>query len=486
MRRSVTAVLLLLPVVGCDTSSTGPIPGRPNLVFILVDDFDVASLPYLPRLQSLAEAGVYFENSFVSYSSCAPSRASILRGQYAHNHAVISNDLPRGGFQHWHELGRGNSTVATWLQGSGYRTGFFGKYLNLYPAGAAEGYVPPGWTEWYGSLASHYYDFRVNENGTPTDYPCCEVYETDLLATRAADFIRRRGSGPHPLFLYIAPFAPHKPAAPASRHAGEFAGLQAPRPPSFNEADVSDKPHHLRVSLLTDPEIAEIDELFRERLRSMRAVEELIDSVVAALESVDRRDKTYLFFYSDNGFHLGQHRLGATKLTAFDEDIRVPLLVSGPGIRGGRTVGATVVNHDIAPTLAELAGALPAHEIDGRSFAPQLFGIRGASGRRGFLVERWRVEPNQPDLLPGYRALRTSDYLYVEWDTGEFELYDRGVDPYEMENIYTAADPGFLSELTAWADRLGSCAGRGCIAVEDEDPPGLRLMTSAAAGASRR
>jgi arylsulfatase A-like enzyme len=212
----------------------------------------------------------------------------------------------------------------------------------------------------------------------------------------------------------------------------------------------------------------------------MLAVEDMIDSVAAAVAEAGQTDRTLIFFTSDNGFHFNEHRLGAFKVTAYDEDIRVPLLVAGPGILRGAVAHDIVLNQDLPVTLAELAGAVPGNLVDGRSFVPLLSGAGGDFGRNGLLVQRWRRDPDRPPPyaynLLGYRAVRTNDYLYVEWDTGEFELYKRRSDPWEMENLYQRADPEFLAQLTAWADRLSGCAGPTCRAAEDETPPPLRLI----------
>jgi arylsulfatase A-like enzyme len=471
-----------MSLVGCDPSTSEPAIERPNLIFIVADDLDWGSMPHLDRLQDHFAAGAVFENFFVTSPLGNPSRASLLRGQYPHNHGATVNQPPLGGFSHFHELGREGSTVATWLQEAGYATVFVGKYLNLYPDGAAEqNYVPPGWAEWYASIKSHYYDFRLNENGEEVYYPCCEDYETDVLTAKTVDFIRRAANAEDPFFIYVAPFAAHSPAEAPPRHQSAFGSIRAPRTPSFNEEDVSDKPDVIERAKLPPDAIDAIDEKFRQRLRSMLAVEDMVDSVLLALESTGTIDRTYVFFASDNGFHFANHRLDANKATAYDEDIRVPLYVRGPGITPGRTVRNIVLNNDIAPTLADLAGAVYPPFVDGRSFRPILFD-RGSSAtewRNGFIVEKWRDDPSQPPPLHytklGHRSVRTRDYLYVEWDVGEYELYDQQNDRYELENLYQRADPAFITELRAWMDRLASCAGIWCRAAEDEQPPVLSL-----------
>lgn len=463
-------------VVGCDSGSTGPNTARPNFVVILTDDLDWRLMPHLERVQQhLVTEGATFTNFFVTTSICCPSRVSFLRGQYAHNHRVFTNRPPLGAHPRVRELGLESSTLATWLQSAGYRTAFIGKYINGY-TGTDQAQIPPGWDEWYATIGGHYFDFGVNENGTVVEYPgCCDSYEPDVQTSKAVDFIRRTGETGAPFLVYLAPYAPHGPATPAPRHEGRFGGVKIPRVLSFNEDDVSDKPTFISsLPPLTPQQIDRSDEFYRQQLRSLLAVEDMLDSLVVALEAAGVMERTYIFFTSDNGFHIGEHRLGRGKTTSYDEDIRVPLLARGPGIPAGRTVREIVLNIDIAPTLAEFAGVLPPPFVDGRSFLPLLhgYGWSGVDWRDGFLIQRWRTEPNLPTEPQyfdfGYRAVRSLNYLYVEWDNGEFELYDRRSDPYELENIYSTADPSLPTRLSSWVDRLGSCAAEGCRAAEEK------------------
>jgi arylsulfatase A-like enzyme len=456
---------LLTPLVAftaCDSGTTEPIPPQPSFVVILTDDLDWKSMPYLPRLQRLADEGVTFRNFFVTTPVCAPSRATMLRGQYAHNHGVLVNSGAMGGYDRFRELGRESSTVATWLHSAGYRTAFLGKYMNGYPD--FEAHVPVGWDEWFATF-DKYFNFRANDNGCIVEYQGPDNYETDVIASRAAEFIRAAAAAQAPFLLYISTHAPHGPANPAPRHAGEFAGVTAPRSPSFNEEDISDKPSWIAARpQLTQAEIDEIDEFFRQRLRSMLAVDEMIDTLVNTLAATGRAQQTYIFFTSDNGYHLGEHRFKKGKTNPYDEDVRVPLLVYGPGIGAGRQVSEIGLNIDIAPTLTALAGLPAPSFVDGRSLVPLLSGIQGApgAGRAGLLIE-W-LKPDKE-----YIAVRDASYLYVHhFGRGELELYDRRLDPYELDNSYPTADPDFLGDLSAWLGRLKLCAGAGCRSAEDQ------------------
>ncbi len=442
---------------------------QPNIIFILADDLNVETMTHLPRLQSLLAArGTTFNNFFVNLALCCPSRASILRGQYAHNTEIFTNMPPGGGFQKFFDLEREESTIATWLQEAGYRTALMGKYLNGYPQTT---YVPPGWDEWYGVAGGvNFFNYRLNENGSLVFYGTQpEDYLTDVLSEKAADFIRRTAATGQPFFIYIAPYAPHEPATPAPRHEEAFAGVQAPRTPSFNEADVSDKPIWVRNTPPRTPaQIAQLDALYRRRLQSMLAVEDLIENLIRTLRRSGQLRNTYLFFSSDNGFHLGQHRLPAGKNTAYEEDIRVPFIVRGPGVPRGRVIEHLAVNIDLGPTFAELADAVAPDFVDGRSLVPLLgrYPPWVESWRQAFLLEAGFISGNRV-----FQGIRTVNHTYVEYlNTGERELYDLASDPDQLESIHATADPDLVEKLASWLGLLRTCAGESCRAQEDTPP----------------
>ncbi|HVT17016.1 MAG TPA: sulfatase [Thermoanaerobaculia bacterium] len=485
-------------------AATGP-PVRPSIVLVLTDDLDrnLGTLERMPELHALlAGHGVTFTNMFVTESLCCPSRSSIQRSQYVHNHQVLGNTPPEGGFEKFHALKEEQSTVGTWLQAAGYRTAFMGKYLNGYPDTAAPNYVPPGWNEWDSPAAGNAYgelNYTLNENGTLVKYGNQPAdYLTDVLSRKAAGFIQKAGADRQPFFLFVATYAPHQPATPAPRHAGAFPGAKAPRPPSYNEADVSGKPAWVQAKPLLGPrQQMQMDALYRRRLQSMLAVRELLEHVLDTLRTAGQLNDSYLFFTSDNGFHMGEHRLHAGKLTAYEEDIRVPLFVRGPGVPAGQVREELVGNLDLAPTFAELAGASVPDFVDGRSLVPLLHGARPERWRGAFLVEQEQVffqrgknknvrkvlEPR--DLfeeamaaaprrsqqgIPAYDALRTPTHTFVVYSTGERELYDLRADPYELQNIVKTADPALLARLDSWLQALHKCRGADC-RVADLAPP---------------
>jgi N-acetylglucosamine-6-sulfatase len=489
------------------TANTGT-PERPNMILILTDDLDAASISHMPNLRSmLVEQGTTFENAFVTDPLCCPSRATILRGQYPHNHQVLTNEPPSGGFEKFRAMGHENSTIATWLQSVGYRTIFVGKYLNSY-----EGtYVPPGWDEWY-AVSGNYMSTDLNENGTINHYDPEEEYLTDVLAERAAGYVGRPGGGapsffvPHkPFFMWLGTTAPHQPAEPAPRHADALADVSLPRPPSFDEKDVSDKPDWISDNPPLSPDqISFAEDLYRKRLQSMLAVDEMIGELVHTLRQSGELDNTYIVFTSDNGYHLGTHRLTAGKWTAYEEDIRVPLIVRGPGVPEGRKLEHLVLNNDLAPTFAQLGGAQAPSFVDGRSLVPLLGDDPPPPDewRRAFLVEAAAESADVPpsvddstlvplltgDTLPpedtrrsspldeaplkdagrpGLVAVRTEDRLYVEYESGESELYDLERDPHELNNVYEDTEFKQLWRLEGWLDALRECAGEECRAAED-------------------
>lgn len=465
------------------TATNAPRP--PNVVFILTDDLDTPLLESMPRLRDLVTArGTTFSSYFVTDSLCCPSRASILRGQYVHNHGIAGNEAPLGGFEKFHELGCEESTVATWLQRAGYRTALLGKYLNRYPDGIGESYVPPGWDEWASPVdqpaAYRELRYRMNENGRVVSYGKAPAdYLTDVLAAKAVAFIADAATRGVPFFLYLAPYAPHAPATPAARDKRRFGAAHLPRRPSFDEADVGDKPDWIRqLPPLGDARLRAMTQHYRRRLRSVQAVDAMVERLIDALARAGELGRTYVLFTSDNGFHMGEHRLPPGKQSPYDEDVRVPLVVRGPGVPAGRIVDELAVEVDLAPTFAAIAAASAPDFVDGRSLAPLLTGAVPDAWRRAVLIEHdagsgepfepageRRGRPRNPQP-PTYRALRTSEWLYVEYASGERELYDLRRDPDELDNVYASADVRLRDCLADQLATMRGCAGDACRSAE--------------------
>ena len=481
----VSGVLLwLLPCVGallmtgCSIAETlqeeeaeSP-PDRPNIIFVLTDDLDFASAQKMPEVRSqLIEEGTSFENAFVSFPTCCPSRATILTGLYAHNHHVKANNPPQGGFRTFRSEGLEDSTIALRLQEAGYQTAYFGKYLNGYADGDPT-HVPPGWDEWYGKLHEHeLYDYMINENGERASYGSDpKDFFTDVLAGQATDFAERAASDSRPFFMYVAPTAPHDPTTPAERHKGAFSDEEAPRPPSFDEEDVTDKPSWIKnIDRLSEKQVSEIDGVHRQRLSSMLAVDEMVASLVQELKKAEELDNTFIFFTSENGFHAGEHRVPFGKRTPYEESARVPLFVRGPGVPADSKVDKLTLNTDFAPTFAGLAGVESL--ADGHSLGPLLGGDEGTSSwRTAILLEAFANEEalaGPQANLPNYQAVRTETHKYVEHENGERELYDLEADPYELENVYESVDPALIEDLKTRLDALRSCTEAGCREAED-------------------
>jgi arylsulfatase A-like enzyme len=423
----------------------------------------------------------------------------------------MSNELPFGGFPKFSQLNEEESTIATWLKDVGYQTMLAGKYLNAFPDSDDPFHIPLGWTDWFSPMEGRAYEqfnYTLNENGEPLVYgneP--DDYGTDVYAAKTIDFIERSASEGSPFFAYVAVYAPHYPTTPAPRHADLFPNVTAPRSPNYDEADVSDKPAYIRgLPRLSGSDEKRIDDEWRLRLQSMMAVDEMIGAIVDTLKILGQLEDTYLFFTSDNGYHLGNHRQLLGKGAPYEEEVRVTMIVRGPGVPIGKTLDHLIGNTDLAPTWAEIAGAEAPDFVDGRSIvsllsenAPSLSSWRqsyllehapydspsGASGERETPTNTPAelLEPPDPDQenggraqvssptgaqVPPYRAIRTMSYCYIEYPTGERELYDMEDDPYQLENIVDSANPDLVAELASRVKELQQCSGEDCHRVEDK------------------
>ncbi|MDO8214110.1 sulfatase [Conexibacter sp. CPCC 206217] len=464
------------PTAGAPVGSAS----KPNIVFVLTDDLSWDLVDYMPNVQQLRREGVTFSNYVVTDSLCCPSRASILTGKYPHNTGIFKNTGEDGGFLAFRANGQEQATFATALQGAGYRTALMGKYMNQYSPGRVRDgdggpYVPPGWTDWQG-IGNGYggYGYRMARGSRVVHRGYrARDYVTNVLRRDAVGFVASAVGAGQPFLLELSSFAPHTPATPAPRDRGRFADVRAPRTPAFDEADLSDKPAWLSGhGRLTPDQELRIDALFRKRVRSVQAVDRALGRIRVELERLGVARNTYVVFSSDNGFHMGQHRLTPGKLTAYDPDIRVPLVVAGPGVPVGTTVDDVTENVDLCPTFSELGGVPSPASVDGRSLVPFLQGQPApADWRQAALIEhRGAVtSPEDPDFPergsgnpPTYEALRTKDKLYVEYADGERELYDRSVDPDELDNLADELPDAELEQWTADLDALRACSGIAC------------------------
>ena len=363
VRRRLLAPALITLAIGAVATSPPPAidqanaaPPRPNVLVIETDDQTVESMRVMGNVNSLVAArGTTFANSFVNYALCCPSRATFLTGQYAHNHQILGNAPPNGGFNRFQAL-HGNNNLAVWLQNAGYYTAMIGKYLNGYSNNPP---VPPGWSEWQAAApdTQEVYDYTLNQQGTlvhlgtdPADF------KQDVLTRRAVNFVDRRAPRPRPFFLWLTYTAPHgggpdpnpnppgdcgNTAKPAPRHANAFDSEPLPRPPNFNEADVSDKPAAIRnLPRLTASRIADIQRQYRCRLESLLSVDEGVKAIVDELRAQGELASTLLVFTSDNGFFHGEHRIPERKDAHLrgvgPRAARDPRARHSPGRHGGR------------------------------------------------------------------------------------------------------------------------------------------------------
>lgn len=468
------AVVTATPTSQPSVASAPP----PNIVFILTDDLAWNLVRYMPAVQRLQKAGVTFSNYTVTDSLCCPSRSSIFTGEYPHDTGVFTNHSPDGGFAVFHQRGDESHTYATALQAAGYTTAMMGKYLNGYQPtireGGARPFVPPGWAEWdVAGNAYPEYNYSLNQNHTVVQYGSAPAdYLTDVLSRKGTAFIQRAAAAHTPFALEIATFAPHSPQTPARADINDFLGLKAPRGAAFDTL-----PSHAPSWLAGEPpltahEKVDINTEFRKRVQAVQAVDRLIASVWATLRATHVANNTYLVFSSDNGFHMGEYRLTPGKQTAFDTDIRVPLVVVGPGVPPDSTRTEVAQNIDLAPTFQQLAGAPIASDVEGRSLVPLLHSQPAPDWRTAALIEHHgpNSSPGDPDAQTArngdpttYEALRTATYTYVEYTNGQREYYDRGTDPNELHNIAGTLSAARLAALHAALLGLHDChSGPAC------------------------
>ncbi len=498
--RLLPAVLLTVAcaLVGCGggnataptsthATSTAAWPTRPNIVFVLTDDLSTDLVRYMPHVQAMSRRGVTFTRYVVTDSLCCPSRSSIFSGRFPHDTGVFTNVAPDGGFGVFHDRGEERSTFATDLHAAGYRTAMMGKYLNGYEPrsspGSSTGYVPPGWDEWdVAGRGYREFDYDLNENGHVVHHGFAPAdYLTDVVAGKGADFIDRSAAAGRPFMLEIATFAPHAPYTPAPRDANRFPGLGAPRGPAFNRQNANPPSWLGRRPPLRRRALTRIDASYRKRAQAVQAVDAMIGRLESTLAAHGLSQSTYLVFSSDNGYHMGEHRLRPGKMTAFDSDIRVPLIVVGPGVPAGRKVDDLVENIDLRPTFSALGSASVPAEVDGHSLVALLHGGQGPGGwRDAALVEhhgpdRARRDPDRPGKGAGtpttYEAIRTASAVYVEYANGEREYYDGGRDPNELTNTAASLSADERATLHGRLTALSRCHGaRQCWAAGHRPP----------------
>lgn len=434
------------------TSPPGSIDDRPNIVFVLLDDaaWDTLGQPALerlPTLRAIAEQGLYVDKFFLTTPLCGPSRASILRGQFAHNTGILNNWPPKGGFEEFHGQGYADNDMGMLMREAGYSTYFVGKYQNNgFPgASGSDKYVPPGWDQFYGSLGNKYFENAYIENGL-RGHVEPGYFRSDAEFDAALRYVGAHETGP--FLLYFSPFNPH--ASPDTIYPERHAALNGlpPRTPNYNESDTSDKVGGInQLPLLND---AKIEKIYRERLRSVAAIDDQLQRLLDAVP-----DNTYVFITSDNGFHLGEHRTRSKRLP-YERTISSPLIVKGPGVELGSLDAPMFANIDLLPTFLDIAEASSPDFVDGKSFLPQLHDHSRAPLRDSILIESWGDYRLGPVTLPmDYTAVRTLDQVFIEWSHGPTEHYNLSTDPFQLDS---STDTSLRPLLEKWR----ACSGLGC------------------------
>ena len=514
------------PPAGARVASAGK-DGRPNILVVMTDDMAATDVALMPNVQKLlVKQGTTFADAVDSFPLCCPARATFLTGQYAHNHGVAGNFHPYG----WYGMKDRGNTLPAWLQKVGYRTAAVGKWLNGYGARDAHGEVPKGFDIWRGLLdvsAYDYFNFVMNSDGKlrtwgdakfarklvkfanievipdpgglqgvldkleevfgpgPYSYWGTEKpgdYSPDVTGGITEDLVRAERRSKDPFFIWWSPAAPHREDVattlmrrpgpdprPGPKYGPRSSKWKLPRPASFNEEDLSDKASTVtdHANPLTEDQIKQLELDYQGRIGSLRAVDDHVGRLVKILDKTGQLANTVIAFVSDNGWMQGEHRIPGDKFLPYEESLRVPLTLRGPGVPRGRTVRGQLANIDFAPTLLDLARAKPGRTVDGVSLMPT---ARQPSRLPNRAIQ---IEAPQP-LFAGnipingwdrpYKGVRTDRYTYVVWtETGEKELYDRQKDPYQLQSV--ASDPAYAavaSRLAAKLTELDDCAGRAC------------------------
>ncbi len=435
------ASILVVPIVLIRDASAETTQ-KPNVVFIMTDDQTVEDMKWMPKTASLVGGanGVTYKTSWTSLSWCCPSRATLQTGQHAHNTGVYSNELPTGGygkFQH-------QTALPVWLQSAGYKTTHIGKALNDTNMNR-----PNGWNDWRATVQGDHkmYNWKVNDNGIIRTYGTGDAnFQGDVYADMAKKVIENSDPD-QPFFLNYMMSAPHvgnaKLPEPPRRYKGT-ANATLPKPPGF--------------AIPAGSTVSSLQLEYQRRAESLKGADDQVEVIMKALENKGVLDNTVVIFYSDNGFLMGEHGFRG-KSIYYEEAMAVPLLIRGPGFTPGTTVTAPVQNIDIAPTIAELAGATPLVTVDGISLLGNL------DENRGLLFESKRDDPNVP-LWSGIRANR---FIYVhKYKGGSGILWDMQRDPGQLNNYINDPDySGILTRLKALQTQKANCVGADCYFVID-------------------
>jgi N-acetylglucosamine-6-sulfatase len=449
---------MILASAGVLAAQTAPTE-QPNILFVMTDDQPKDTLLAMPKVRKrIVDEGVNLTNAYVSESLCCPSRATILRGQYPHNTQVMRNGPPQGGHETFVARGLEDNAVGHWLRDAGYTTGFVGKYMNGYDAS----YKPPGWSYWYAKADGGTAGEKVNDNGPTKDLAGDGKTWTDRFTPKAVGFLDQStdAATDEPFALFFWPTQPH---LEAGDYADRYADLYRDEPlnskPSFNEADVSDKPQWIReLPRLGDAETDKLRQWRRNQLRSLRQVDDAVGQMLNLLAQRGELDNTYVIYTTDNGTGMGDHRWfnhHGMKQTPYEEAANVYLFVRGPGMAKGVSETKLVLNNDFAPTFVDIVDGTVPDFVDGRSLLPILQG-NPATWRTAIMNER---PIDAGHSITPYHAIITKRYTYAEYTNGDRELYDRNADPYQLRSQHNNPETQVLrDELSRRLAALKTCA----------------------------
>jgi arylsulfatase A-like enzyme len=431
------------------------------VLLITTDDQNVSDLVAMPRTRRLLQAhGMTFTGALSPHPLCCPARAEILTGQYAQNNGVRHNHGPFGGFSRLDPT----RTLGTWLQAAGYRTAFTGKYLNGYGASSPR---PPGWDLW-DPMVGGIYDYWGTEFRRPRAGDE-RRYSVDAVAERTLDYLARFARRNGPFFVWSSQIAPHATAGREGswnppRVPARQLPVPAARAPSLDNPSFTTRPRSGSPCVCdrTSWTRADVERFHRARLLSLQAVDLAVARAARVLADAGHLLDTYVFFTTDNAFLMGEHGYFG-KSTLYEEDLRIPLLVRGPGVVQGARSRLPVTLTDLAPTILQIAHARGVEHLDGTSFLPTLR-HRPQRWRDTQLIQTGSLAASPGASGWGHRGVRTSRYTYgVEPDTGRELLLDRRLDRYEQQN--RADDPAYASvlrELRRRTSMLTACRGAAC------------------------
>ena len=503
---------------------------RPNILVVMTDDMAKADLKFMPKTKRLlGDKGTTFADAVDSFPLCCPARATFITGQYAHNHGVEGNFAPFG----WYGMKHRGNTLPAWLDDAGYDTAMVGKWLNGYGALDAHGEVPKGFDTWRGLLdvsAYDYFNYVMNRDGKlkswgdakfarklvkfahmevddvpdsiatiyqnlqkyfgPPPYTYwgeekTKDYSPDVTGQVAQRLVRSERNSKKPFFIWWSPSAPHRedvsttlmgrPGAdprPAPRYADEAADLTLPKPPSFNNEGTGDIPANMnKATEMTGATIAQLELDYQGRAGSLMAVDDHVAKLVKTLRETDQLKNTMIVFVSDNGWLQGEHRVPGDKYLPYEESLRVPLIIRGPGVPKGETVRGQISNIDFAPTLVDFANATAGRTMDGLSLVPT---IKNPKKRPDRALGIEALSPLFLGAIPvngwdrPYTGVRTDRYTYIVYEeTGDTQLFDRKNDPYELHNLH--GDPDYATienQLHRKMNKLAVCAGKACSKIK--------------------